>query len=136
MRGLLRWWLSARRNANFWDWMQDTYSEEELRRLVTEATDSGLIRPWPLFTAPPSSELQLRKAVRRLMRRYGDEIWMVCLAAGGYDPERGPTGLECVARLNRAFQVYNVRTFEEFLVRNALKFGARQVLRDRLHVSV
>jgi len=31
----VKWWFSLRRNANFWDWMRDTYSLEELNRLST-----------------------------------------------------------------------------------------------------
>ena len=132
-----RWWLSSQHNRNFWDWMQNTYSREELRRLTTEATDCDLIRPYSRFLGPPPQhELEIRKLVKRLMRRYGDEIWSVCLGAGGYNAESGPTGLVCLAHLDHAFQVYNGKTFEEFLVRNALKRGAQQVLRDRLHESI
>ena len=113
----------------------NTYSDEELRRLTTEATDCSLIRPHDLFgdyTANQHYHHQelILETVRRLMRRYGDEIWSCCLGAGGYDAEMGKVGLKCLAGLDLAFQVYNQTTFEEFLVRNALKRASRQLLEE------
>jgi hypothetical protein len=42
-------WLSFRRNVNFWDWVRDTYSDEELVRLSKEATDCSLIHSYNPF---------------------------------------------------------------------------------------
>jgi hypothetical protein len=131
----LNWWLSFRRNANFWDWVRGTYSDDDLRGLIEEATDCSLINPydpfgdssWNQFTF---GEETRRKTVQRLMKRYGDEIWSCCLGAGDYDPDKGCVGLKCLSRLKLSFQVYNQATFEEFLVRNALKFAARQILEE------
>jgi len=64
------------------------------------------------------------------MKRYGNEIWSICLGAGGYNPDTGPTGLSCLAKLDRALQVYNQVTFEEFLIRNAMKYVALRILED------
>jgi hypothetical protein len=84
----INWWRSLRRNANFWDWMKDTYTGGELQRLAAEATDSSFINPYD-----PTADLTLgkqerdetlrRKTTRRLYRRYGEEIWSICLGAGG-----------------------------------------------------
>ncbi len=136
MADWLRWRLSLRRNANFWDWVRDTYSAEDLRRLVAESTDCDLIREWsPLAdrSHEPGNrdDLIMDRTVARLIARYSDDIWTACLGAGGYDTERGPTGVACLARLDLAYQVYNRRTFEEFLVRNALKRAAAQILAER-----
>ena len=132
----LKWWRSFQRNANFWDWLQDTYSEQELRQLVAEATDTPLIRPWDPFSDTsndPFSNLETntRELSRALMKRYGRDIWHACLGAGGYNPDERHTGIDCLARLDFAFQVHDPDTFNEFMVRNAIKRGARQVLEDR-----
>jgi hypothetical protein len=129
----IKWWLSFRRNVNFWDWTKDTYSADELHRLATEPTDCSLINPYD-----PTAELTLdqqerdeairQETARRLYRRYGDEIWEICLGAGGYDPDRGPTGVICLGKLDLSFQVYKPELFEEFMVRNALKYAARQIV--------
>lgn len=132
MNDWLKWKLSFQRNANFWDWMRDTYSNKELRRLQTEATDCSLVRGWNSFShEPESNESAMREVVVKLMARYGSEIWGICLGAGGQGNEGGPSGLACLARLDRAFQVYNLASFDEFLVRNALKYGAIQILSDK-----
>lgn len=72
-----------------------------------------------------------RKTVRRLLKRYGEEIWSYCMDAGGYDPDNGPMGLNCLTGLELSRQVYNQPTFEEFLVRNALKSVAKELLENR-----
>lgn len=131
----LNWWRSFRRNVNFWDWVRDTYSDNELKRLSEEATDCSLIRPYNPFGDATMDQFAVgegiqRKTVQRLMKRYGDEIWTTCLGAGGYDPEKGPLGLKCLSKLELSFQVYNQATFEEFLVRNALKRAAEQLIEE------
>jgi hypothetical protein len=131
----LRWWVSLRRNVNFWDWVRDTYSDEGLRRLATEACDCSLINPYDPFGDSTLNqhhyyEELMRNTVKRLMNRYGDEIWSCCLGASGYDPEAGKMGLQCLANTELAFQVHNQVTFEEFLVRNALKRASQQVLQE------
>lgn len=129
----LRWWLSTKKNANFWDWVRDTYSDDELRKLTTEATHCSLIRPYVPFgdsssEANDCGEEITRKTIRRLIKRYGNEIWSCCLGAGSYDPDTGRIGIKCLAGLDLAFQVYNSSTLEEFLVRNALKQASTQLL--------
>ncbi len=42
-------WSSFRRNVNFWDWVRDSYSDKDLRRLVAEATDSSLLEIYNPF---------------------------------------------------------------------------------------
>jgi len=136
----IRWWFSLRRNANFWDWVRSTYSERDLRRLVCESTDASLIRSYdPLGDQTigqyVAAESLLKLTAQRLIRRYGDEIWGACLGAGGHDPGRGLTGLMCLASLPLAKQVHNHATLEEFLVRNALRHAAGQILDTRARSS-
>jgi hypothetical protein len=69
--------------------------------------------------------------VKRLLKRYGDEIWGCCLEAEGYDPTTGKMGVDRLAQLPLAFQVYNQETFEEFLVRNALKKASQEIIERR-----
>lgn len=127
----IKWWISFRKNCNFWDWVRDAYTHEELQRLMNESTDCSLIRPYNPFADVFISEKgMLRKTTTRLMKRYGDEIWSCCLGAGGYDPQKGSVGLECLSKLDLAFQVCDQKTFEEFLVRNALKRAAQQILEE------
>ena len=120
----IKWWRSLRRNANFWDWMKDTYTGGELQRLAAEATDCSFINPYD-----PTADLTLgqqerdetlrRKTTRRLYRRYGEEIWSICLGAGGYDPDRGPTGVLCLGKLDLAVQVHEPeRVCDKFVGRN------------------
>jgi hypothetical protein len=135
MLDALNCWVSFRRNANFWDWVRDTYSDQELEGLTKEATDCSLIRPYNPFGDETMNtfgvgEDLMRTTVKRLIKRYGDEIWSCCLGAGGYDPDEGTLGLKCLSKLNLAFQVYNQATFEEFLVRNALKRAAQQMIEE------
>jgi len=127
-------WGRFRRYANFWDWVRRSYSDEELRRLAREATDCSLIEVYDPFDNTNLSRFgweNRRAVVRQLIKRYGNEIWSCCLGAGGYDPDTGKVGIQCLSKLDLAFQVHNQQTFEEFLVRNALKRASKQILEDR-----
>lgn len=131
----LQWWFSFRRNPHFWDWMKEQYTVEELQALVKEATDCSLLRPYnpmdEVFLTSnngKSREANITETSHRLFNRYQDDIWSICLGAGGYDADNGLTGLACLAKLTLSFQVYQQKTFEEFLVRNALKHTAKQIL--------
>lgn len=118
----IKWFLSLRRNINFWDWVRDTYSFEDLKLLEKEATDCSLIRPYnPFAEVFVGRKNSMRKTTKRLMKRYGDEIIDCCLGAGGYDIDKGIVGLNCLSNLDLASQIYNIASLEEFLVRNALK---------------
>src|SRR5260370_434666 len=83
----LNWWLSLRRNANFWDWLKDTYSIEELKGLASEATETNIIRPRDLLAdqyfcnGRPLEEVVIETS-RRLYKRYHLDIWHICLGAG------------------------------------------------------
>jgi len=128
-------WIGFRRNSNFWTWVRNTHSHDELVELARDATDCCLIDPYQPFGNETMAQHtwrrdDLRKNAAALMRRYGDEIWSCCLGAGGYSSEKGNIGVKCLAKLDLAFQVYNQSTFEEFLVRNALKAAARQIISE------
>lgn len=132
MLDTLNWWRSFRRNASFWDWVRDTYSDGELEHLSKEATDCSLITEFnPLGDGSigqfSAGEDIRRKLVKKLLKRYGSEIWSCCLGSGGYDPDAGHVGLACLSKLDLAFQVHDQATFEEFLVRNALKRVSQQL---------
>lgn len=53
------------------------------------------------------------------------------MGAGGYDAESGNVGVQCLVKLDLALQVYNQSTFEEFLVRNALKAVAQRIIGEQ-----
>lgn len=135
MDSALEWWLSSRRNVNFWDWVRDSYTDEEMLALTKEATDCSLIGSYNPFGNQTmdqflrADDLQ-RKRVKRLMKRYGNEIVSCCMGAGGYDAELGKTGIQCLAKLDLSYQVHNQTTLEEFLVRNALKRASEQLLKE------
>ena len=124
--------------ANFWDFVRDSknFSVDDLQRLVKEATDTSLIRPWDPFgdeyfiNGKPSGQV-LEETVHELYSHFSSEIWSACLGAGGYDAERGPWGLAWIAKSDLSNQVYDQKTLEEFLVRNALKRAAKDVLEER-----
>jgi len=129
-------WISFRKNSNFWTWVRNTHSDDELVELAREATNSSLIDPYQPFGDETIAQHtwrhdDLRKNVVALMRRYGDEIWSCCLGAGGYDADKGNIGVKCLVRLDLALQVHNQSTFEEFLVRNALKVAAQRIISEQ-----
>lgn len=125
-----RLYLKFGKHANFWDWVRASYSRKELGRLVEGATDCSLIRPWnpfsDTFIGKPGESLET--LIHDLYAYFGREIWSACLGAGHYDPYKGPLGITCIASLDLSDQVHDNKTFEEFLVRNALKHAARQIL--------
>jgi hypothetical protein len=138
MLNSIRRYLRYSRYANFWDFVRDSknFSNDDLNKIAKDATETNLIRPWNPFSdsyyinGKPSGQV-LEETIHDLYNHFGSEIWSACLGAGGYDPERGPWGLSCIAKLKLSNQVYNQKTFEEFLVRNALKRAARDVLEER-----
>ena len=70
--------------------------------------------------------------VRNLYGRYGKEIWWVCLPEmGALGPnEDAQVGLDKLVGLDLADQVAEPKMFEEFMVRNAFKLIAMQILKD------
>ena len=138
MFSLMRRHLKYGLYANFWDFVRDrkNFSDDDLYGIAKEATETSLIRPWNPFAdsyyinGQPSGQA-LEEFIHDLYSRFGSEIWSACLGAAGYDPDRGPWGLSCIAKLELSNQVYDQKTLEEFLVRNALKRVARDVLEER-----
>ena len=133
---LADWWWRLGNPGNFYDWVRATYSRAELETLAREATNASIVNLWEAFTDVTwdqhrNREAGWRRTVARLIRRYGGEIWPICMGAGGYDPENGPTGLICLARLDRAAEVYNHASLDEFLLRNALKRAATKILEPK-----
>jgi hypothetical protein len=130
--------LRMKRYANFWDYVRDreNFSDKDLRELAASATDCSLIRPWnPMadqyyVNEKPSGQV-LDETVRDLYKTFSSEIWSACFGAGGYSAERGPWGLRCLSGLALSDQVYDQKTLEEFLLRNALKRAAKEVLEER-----
>jgi hypothetical protein len=133
MLGAVRWWFSLQRNANFGDWVKATYSPTELKRLVEAATDTDLLRPFNPFGDATwaqhyRSELLLRRTTSRLYERYGPEIWSACFRAAGLHSMGEDSVLYAIAELRGSNQVYDPITFEEFLVRHALRQTALELL--------
>jgi hypothetical protein len=103
-------------------------------RLTQEATDCSLGQQYDPFgehfgLTDPFGETRTTTATRRLMKRYGPEIWWCCLGATGFGPEN-QNALECLSKLTLASQVHNQPTFEELLVRNALRIAAEQLIKE------
>ncbi len=131
----IRWWLSFQRNPNFWDWVKENYSTEELEQLSNEVLETSLINKYDLladqyFVNGIPSKILLKETTHRLYKHYESEIWSACFGAGNYDPANGLTGLECLSKLKFSSQVYEQNTFEEFLVRNALKYVPDKLLSE------
>ena len=123
-------WLSKRRNL--WEWVRDAYSDEGLHNLLTEVCDCDLHEPYDPFgdlTMDQYGERRaaMRKSVKRLMKWYEHDIWSSCLGAAGvvYNSQNF---LECLSKLELAPQVRNQESFDEFMVRNSLKWVSRQLL--------
>lgn len=115
--------------------MRDTYSDEDLRRLTKEACDCSLHEPYnPLGDVTMDQYREQlavrRKTVKRLMKHYAGDIWSCCLSAAGAF-EDSQNFVECLSKLELASQVHDQETFEEFMVRNSLKWVSRQLLEKR-----
>ena len=134
----IRRYFKLKSYANFWDYLRDSnnFSTEDLQNIVDSVTNCSLIRPWNPFgdryfiDGKPSGQA-LEVTIHELYKHFSREIWDACLGAGGFDVEKGPCGLSCLAKLDLSNQVHNQKTLEEFLVRNALKRAARDVLEER-----
>ncbi len=127
------WWISLKINVNFWDWVRDTYDDVDLLHLANDVTCQSLegwIDPSGDQTINDFVDMKRRRferrAVKRLMNRYGDEIIMCCLGAG--DPDK--RGVGCLADLELASDVFDQSQLEEFLLRNALARAADQLLSE------
>jgi hypothetical protein len=139
----IRWWLSLRRNATLRDWMEEMYTIAFIRRIPTESTDCNLHEEWNFYNPPGQMTLEgwtqdrkdWQQAVRRLYRRYGEEIWNICLpeplTRGPQGEWRREKGLGELSRLDLADQVCGPKLFEEFLVRNALRLTALEILKEK-----
>lgn len=135
----LRWWLSLRRNRTLHKWMLEQYSWEELGRLVEEATDADLRHTYNVMardTYVGGGLSVLSMTVRRLYSRYGEQIWSACYrAATNGQVSEGASlyanWLAAFGTLPLASQVIEPPTFEEFLVRNAIRQCAIELHSDR-----
>lgn len=136
-----RWWRSLKRNKTLREWMQEAYSLSEIRHLAVESTDCDLHETWTPWNDGDlgleqweTEEKDKEKATARLYRRYGREIWLMCLPPANRIGPRGETyvktGLRNLAGLDLADQVSNPKQFEEFMVRNALRITAAEIIKD------
>jgi hypothetical protein len=134
----LRWWCSLRRNKSLQAWIEDTYTLSEIKRMAEESTDCDLNETWVPFQHEATWEQYQRekeawaKVVKRLYRRYGEEVWQTCLPEPG---RLGPNddvrvGLDKLMWLDLIDQVSGPKLFEECMVRNALKLTAVQILSE------
>lgn len=110
--------------------MSGNFSEADLLEFAHEATDADLGNPYvPLGDLPLDQMMaeysSKRAMVKSLYRRYGKDIWHACMGECG---EQDSTMFSCFARLDLSKQVDSPSTFEEFLVRNAFKRVAHQLL--------
>ncbi len=138
MRKAFRLWRSLRRNKTFRGWIEETFTMEEIRRMPGTATACDLHERWEMFEVDVTSEQWQQQKdeweglVRNLYGRYGKEIWWVCLPEmGALGPnEDAQVGLDKLVGLDLADQVAEPKMFEEFMVRNAFKLIAMQILKD------
>jgi hypothetical protein len=126
MLEVLSWWSKRR---NLWAWARDAYSDEDLRGLITEACDCDLheaYNPFGELTMEQYDQRRavMRKTVKRLMKWYGRDVWSCCLGAAGV-VYNNQNFLECLSKLELASQVRDQESFEEFMVRNSLKWVSR-----------
>lgn len=103
-------------------------------RLTQEAADSRLGQQYDPFgehfaLADPFGETATERATRRLMKKYGSEIWWCCLGATRFG-SGSKNALECLSKLSLASQVHNQATFEECLVRSALRIASEQLIKE------
>jgi hypothetical protein len=129
----VKWWINLRGHANFWDWMRANFNTDDLQEFAREATDGDLGNPYEplddLTMDQMMAEYSFKRAmVKSLYRRYGSDIWHACMGECG---EQDLTVFSCFARLALAKQVDSPSSFEEFLVRNAIKRGAQQLLKKQ-----
>src|ERR1017187_8201825 len=133
-----RWWRSLKRNKTLREWMQEAYSLNEIRRLAVEPTDCDLHETWTPWNDGDlgleqweTEEKDKEKATARLYRKYGKEIWLMCLPSadrvGPHGETYVKTGLRNLAGLDLGNQVSNPKQFEEFMVRNALRITAAEI---------
>jgi hypothetical protein len=131
----LRWWWSLQQNHNFWDWVRNTYPQEDLRDLSRMTFERKKLPEdfWWRGSYEPGYGGNMesrRQVVVRLLGRYQSEIWSACIGAGGYRPgEEFP--LAAIGRLPGAGFVFDHKSFEDFLVRNAMKYVATKLLEER-----
>jgi hypothetical protein len=127
-----RWWRSLRRNKTLRAWIEEVYKIDEIKRMAIESTDCDLHQTWNPHNPPGERTLEQwwdeeadwQRAVKRLYCQYGDEIWYICLS-------EGQAGIDKLTSLDLADQINGPRLFEEFMVRNALKLTAIQILKDK-----
>ncbi|MGA2253491.1 MAG: hypothetical protein ABSG53_02425 [Thermoguttaceae bacterium] len=124
-KGSLRLWWSFQQSPTLRDWVRNTYSPDELRRLVACAATPDLVRTWENFLGERLKLAQTvaarRRFVRCLYRRYGPEIWSTCCRAVEAKLEYDQVWLELLSRLPGALQVIEPLTFEELLVHHSLR---------------
>lgn len=127
---IMKFFFELRRYPNFWHWLKATHPREILKRLTIEATDCQLSRPYdPLADSFVGPGMIFEDRVGMIYKRFGREIWDICLAEGGYG-ENNQLGMECLAKLPLQRQVMDHKTFLEFMVRNAISRAARQILEE------
>jgi len=123
--------------------MEERYTVAEIRRAVIESTDCDLHEQWNPYDPPgeltweqwKTAKDDWRLAVERLYGQYGEEIWQICLQESQTRVPQGESygeaALEKLARLDLAAQVSEPKLFEEFMVRNALRLNAIEILKSK-----
>jgi len=128
MFGVIRQQFKYGSYANFWDFLRDNnnFSNNDLISIVEEITEINISRPWVFGGGQVLDEF-----THDLYTHFECEIWSACFGAAEHDQNCGPWGLSCLAKLEFSHKVNSQKAFEDFLVRNALKRAARDVLVER-----
>lgn len=126
-------WVSLKANANLWDWMRSTYSRRDLEELAREACSGTIGSNYDPMGSQTMDQFMARAEswehfVHSLYKRYGGDIWHAC--QGVRRPGADKTVFEGFARLPCSDQVCSPAGFEEFMVRNAMRVAASQLLNE------
>lgn len=130
----LRWWIALRTNANLWDWMESNYSRRDLEEIGKQICNGPIQESHDPMGDESIDQFLMRigswdRCVKRIYKRYAGDVWSICL--GACDPKDDKTIFEGLARLPYSDQVQNAPGFEEFMVRNAMRVAASQILIGR-----
>lgn len=117
-------WLSFRRNKTLKAWMQEQYSRDELHELSTP--DYNVYLGGTSAFVNSRKKWEFRRLVIALYERYELCIWTS--VGKEYDSQTDPTYLGCFGRLPHSGQVIDDYSFREFMVRNALRITASEMV--------
>jgi hypothetical protein len=131
LESLKKWWRLSQ-YPSLRRWVRQTHTDDELSELSWERTIAARLDPPSAFGSYEIANqiARRRKTVRSLMNYYGDDIWKTCIvAAMGGTEDIQP--FRTLARLPGSGMVVNQESFEEFMISNALRSIAIEILEEK-----